>query len=158
MSFFPRHTRAALQPRASPTHLFETTSRGTTAFFSTTQKSYGDNAASVKASTQAAVQDASKPPSSLTDKVAQSPKRKTMAELDEELRLKMEGMSGDGGASGVEYENGKAEGLKQEEGETQRLVVDENHLTVGDLQGTGQTARPERIIETRPGMRRGGYY
>ncbi|KAK1978697.1 hypothetical protein LZ30DRAFT_598600 [Colletotrichum cereale] len=40
-------------------------------------------------------------------------KKKTMAELDEELRLKLEGMSGDGGAAGVEYENGKAEGLKR---------------------------------------------
>lgn len=36
-----------------------------------------------------------------------------MAELDEELRLKLEGMSGEGGAAGVEYENGKAEGLKR---------------------------------------------
>lgn len=40
-------------------------------------------------------------------------KKKTMAELDEELRLKLEGISGDGGASGVEYENGKAQGLKR---------------------------------------------
>lgn len=39
--------------------------------------------------------------------------RKTMAELDEELRLKLEGMSGDGGSAGVEYEGGKAEGLKR---------------------------------------------
>lgn len=36
-----------------------------------------------------------------------------MAELDEEVRLKLEGISGDGGASGVEYENGRAEGLKR---------------------------------------------
>lgn len=40
-------------------------------------------------------------------------KKKTMAELDEELRLKLEGISGDGGASGIEYEGGKAEGLKR---------------------------------------------
>ncbi|RXG46608.1 hypothetical protein VDGE_08136 [Verticillium dahliae] len=39
--------------------------------------------------------------------------RKTMAELDAELRLKMEGISGEGGAAGVEYEDGKAEGLKR---------------------------------------------
>lgn len=39
--------------------------------------------------------------------------RKTTAQLDEELRLKMEGISGDGGAAGVEYEDGKAEGLKR---------------------------------------------
>lgn len=36
-----------------------------------------------------------------------------MAELDEEMRLKLEAMSGEGGAAGVEYENGKAEGLKR---------------------------------------------
>ncbi|KAK2054636.1 hypothetical protein LY76DRAFT_619132 [Colletotrichum caudatum] len=43
----------------------------------------------------------------------QKEKKKTMAELDEELRLKLEGMSGEGGAAGVEYENGRAEGLKR---------------------------------------------
>lgn len=43
----------------------------------------------------------------------QKPKKKTMAELDEELRLKLEGMSGGGGSAGVEYENGKAEGLRR---------------------------------------------
>ena len=36
-----------------------------------------------------------------------------MAELDEELRLKLEGISGEGGAAGIEYEGGKAEGLKK---------------------------------------------
>ncbi|KAK1959900.1 hypothetical protein LY78DRAFT_558421, partial [Colletotrichum sublineola] len=40
-------------------------------------------------------------------------RKKTMAELDEELRLKLEGMSGEGGAAGVEYEDGRAEGLKR---------------------------------------------
>lgn len=39
--------------------------------------------------------------------------RKTQAQLDEELRVKLESMSGDGGAAGVEYENGRAEGLKR---------------------------------------------
>lgn len=48
-----------------------------------------------------------------TKKSAQKTKKKTMAELDEELKLKMEGMSGGGGSAGVEYENGKAEGLKR---------------------------------------------
>ncbi|KAM0326659.1 hypothetical protein ACHAQA_006528 [Verticillium albo-atrum] len=43
----------------------------------------------------------------------ETPPRKTMAELDAELRLKMESISGDGGAAGVEYEDGKAEGLKR---------------------------------------------
>jgi len=41
------------------------------------------------------------------------PKKKTMAELDEELRLKLEGISGEGGSAGIEYEGGKAVGLKR---------------------------------------------
>jgi hypothetical protein len=36
-----------------------------------------------------------------------------MAELDEELRLKLEGVSGEGGSAGIEYEGGKAVGLKR---------------------------------------------
>ncbi len=39
-------------------------------------------------------------------------RKKTVAELDEELRLKLEGISGEGGADGVEY-GGKAVGLKR---------------------------------------------
>ncbi|CZR49278.1 uncharacterized protein FPRO_08982 [Fusarium proliferatum ET1] len=42
-----------------------------------------------------------------------APRKKTSAELDQELREKLEGMSGDGGGAGVEYENGRAEGLKR---------------------------------------------
>jgi hypothetical protein len=41
------------------------------------------------------------------------PKEKSMAELDEELKLKLEGISGEGGASGLEYENGKAVAMKR---------------------------------------------
>lgn len=40
-------------------------------------------------------------------------KRKTQAQLDQELREKLEGLSGEGGGAGVEYEGGKAEGLKR---------------------------------------------
>lgn len=40
-------------------------------------------------------------------------RKKTMAELDAELREKLEALSGDGGSAGVEYENGTAEGLKR---------------------------------------------
>lgn len=39
--------------------------------------------------------------------------KKTNTELDEELREKLEMLSGEGGSAGVEYENGKAEGLKR---------------------------------------------
>ncbi|KAG4433189.1 hypothetical protein IFR05_011324 [Cadophora sp. M221] len=40
-------------------------------------------------------------------------KPKTILEQDEELRLKLEGISGGGGGAGVEYEGGKAVGLKR---------------------------------------------
>jgi hypothetical protein len=39
--------------------------------------------------------------------------KKTMAQMDEELRLKMSGMAGDGGEAGVEYEDGKPVAMKR---------------------------------------------
>ena len=41
------------------------------------------------------------------------PPRKSQAQLDEDLRLKMAGREGDGGASGVEYEDGKPVAMKR---------------------------------------------
>lgn len=41
------------------------------------------------------------------------PKKKTMAELDEELKLKMEEMAGDGGVAGLELEDGRAVSMKR---------------------------------------------
>ena len=49
---------------------------------------------------------------STAGKNSSSVKAKTVAQLDEELRLKLEQMSG--GPAGVEYENGVAAGLKSE--------------------------------------------
>jgi hypothetical protein len=42
-----------------------------------------------------------------------APKKKTQKEMDEELKQKMEGISGDGGASGVVYEDGKPVAMKR---------------------------------------------
>jgi len=39
--------------------------------------------------------------------------KKTMAQLDEELREKLEGRSGDGGAAGLELEGGKPVAMKR---------------------------------------------
>lgn len=39
--------------------------------------------------------------------------KKTQAELDKELQLKMQGLSGDGGESGVEYEDGQPVSMKR---------------------------------------------
>ncbi len=40
-------------------------------------------------------------------------KKKTMAELDEELRMKMEGRSGEGGEAGLELEDGRPAAMKR---------------------------------------------
>ncbi|KAF9740825.1 hypothetical protein PMIN06_004760 [Paraphaeosphaeria minitans] len=47
-----------------------------------------------------------------TDDQKTKPK-KTQAELDKELQLKMQGLSGDGGESGVEYEDGQPVSMKR---------------------------------------------
>ncbi|KAF2496225.1 hypothetical protein BU16DRAFT_460337, partial [Lophium mytilinum] len=39
--------------------------------------------------------------------------KKTQAELDEELRLKMQGIAGDGGEAGVELEDGQPVSMKR---------------------------------------------
>jgi hypothetical protein len=40
-------------------------------------------------------------------------KKKTQAELDRELQLRMQGMAGDGGDAGVEYEDGQPVSMKR---------------------------------------------
>lgn len=42
-----------------------------------------------------------------------SKKNKTQAELDDELRQKLEAMSGDGGAAGLELEDGQPVSMKR---------------------------------------------
>ncbi|KAF2813376.1 uncharacterized protein BDZ99DRAFT_460629 [Mytilinidion resinicola] len=39
--------------------------------------------------------------------------KKTQAELDEELRLKMQGIAGDGGEAGIELEDGQPVSMKR---------------------------------------------
>lgn len=41
------------------------------------------------------------------------PKQKTMAELDDEMRLKLEGISGEGGEAGLELEDGRPVAMKR---------------------------------------------
>jgi len=62
----------------------------------------------IQNTTQTNSREPSKPPPK-----KQTLKQKTMAMLDEELRLKMEGISGEGGESGVEYEDGKPVAMKR---------------------------------------------
>ncbi|KAH8727529.1 hypothetical protein GQ44DRAFT_770100 [Phaeosphaeriaceae sp. PMI808] len=40
-------------------------------------------------------------------------KKKTQAELDQELQLKLQGLAGDGGDAGVGYEDGKPVSMKR---------------------------------------------
>lgn len=52
--------------------------------------------------------------SSASDKQASAPaKIKTVAQADAELRERLERMSGDGGAAGIEYEDGKPSAMKR---------------------------------------------
>jgi hypothetical protein len=48
-----------------------------------------------------------------TEASKQELQKKTMAQIDEELRQKLEGMSGEGGAAGIELENGKPVAMKR---------------------------------------------
>ncbi|KFY58501.1 hypothetical protein V497_04801 [Pseudogymnoascus sp. VKM F-4516 (FW-969)] len=64
-------------------------------------------------------------------------KAKTIAELDEELKLKLEGISGEGGAAGLEYENGKA----------RLLSPNRNFLEVLEIPlSPGQPREPARTL------------
>lgn len=62
-------------------------------------------------STKPALQELNSKTMKAKDEV--KPKPKTIAQQDEELRLKLEGISGEGGSAGIEYEGGKAVGLKR---------------------------------------------
>ncbi|MCJ1472786.1 hypothetical protein MMC13_001435 [Lambiella insularis] len=57
--------------------------------------------------TAAEVESASQPESLVAKN------KKTQAELDEETRQKLEDLSGEGGAAGSEFENGKAVSMKR---------------------------------------------
>lgn len=46
-------------------------------------------------------------------KQVKSEKAKTVSQADEELRQKLEQMSGGGGAAGIEYEDGKPSAMKR---------------------------------------------
>lgn len=109
MSLLARRAATVFSSRASSTRDRIRASRISP--LSTTQNSCSgsDSATLAKENKQNAGHKEPKEPGEPTQKVRQ----KTMAELDEELKLKMEGMSGGGGSAGVEYENGKAEGLKR---------------------------------------------
>ncbi|RYO97448.1 hypothetical protein DL765_011192 [Monosporascus sp. GIB2] len=52
-------------------------------------------------------------PTTKGDTAAEQKHKKTMAELDQELQQKMSGIAGDGGAAGVEYEDGKPVAMKR---------------------------------------------
>lgn len=52
-------------------------------------------------------------PSQVEESSKVKPPKKTLAQLDEEMRAAMEGMSGDGGIAGAELEGGKAVSMKR---------------------------------------------
>ncbi|KAJ5356666.1 hypothetical protein N7517_011275 [Penicillium concentricum] len=65
-------------------------------------------------SKQEEINQTSKNPSNQDNKRhALQPKAKTVSQADAELRERLEQMSGEGGASGIEYEDGKANAMKR---------------------------------------------
>jgi hypothetical protein len=71
-------------------------------------RNYSDTSS---ASSTSAKDEASKS----TDKVSgeTKPRKKTQAELDQELLAKLQGHEDDGGAAGIEYEDGKPVSMKR---------------------------------------------
>jgi hypothetical protein len=53
------------------------------------------------------------PPDPSKQNPQQAKKKKTQADLDRELQEKMSGIAGDGGESGVEYEDGQPVAMKR---------------------------------------------
>jgi len=82
---------ATLRPRQQTVRLSSTTSNSS------------PSQAKIETPEQKEVQGEEKP----------APKKKTMAELDEELRLKMSGLAGDGGEAGVELEGGQVRSINR---------------------------------------------
>ncbi|KAL4753299.1 hypothetical protein BDW72DRAFT_37012 [Aspergillus terricola var. indicus] len=52
-------------------------------------------------------------PRSTSEHPQPQPEAKTVAQADEELRQRLEEMSGEGGAAGLEYEDGKPQTMKR---------------------------------------------
>jgi hypothetical protein len=75
---------------------------------STSPRPYSTTTSSPKSSKPS--QPSQNKPEELTNRQTQ---KKTMTQLDEELRQKLEGMSGDGGAAGLELEDGKPVAMKR---------------------------------------------
>lgn len=58
--------------------------------------------------------EANAPQTSTTKQADEAkPEKKTQAELDKELQLKLQGLAGEGGDAGVEYEDGKPVSMKR---------------------------------------------
>lgn len=96
-----RMQRASYQVRRLPIHRIR-------AFASTPPYLSSDNPPTSKQEPDPAVIEAEK-----VAATQESTKSKTMAQKDAELMQKLAGISGDGGESGVEYEDGKASAMKR---------------------------------------------
>ncbi|KJK65949.1 hypothetical protein P875_00021946 [Aspergillus parasiticus SU-1] len=78
---------------------------------------------------------------SQTGKKVKPEKAKTVSQADEELRQKLEQMSGGGGASGIEYEDGKPSAMKRSrltaapsyKYEAQETAIDVNDVTLAGI-------------------------
>lgn len=76
----------------------------------TSLRDYSDSS-STSTNTSAVSGDSQKSGAKPSEEV--KPKRKTQAELDAELMEKLQGLDSEGGAAGVEYEDGKPASMKR---------------------------------------------
>lgn len=76
----------------------------------TTRRAYSQTEAGSPTQGQAQVQKTGSNPN---DEKKEPKKRKTQAELDEELKQKLAGIDSEGGAAGVEYEDGQPASMKR---------------------------------------------
>ena len=122
-SFFTLET----QPRPAPTAVTSvpfsttTTSSSTSSSIKSSRTSTftGSSSTSMPSPSTSSTSHSSSPnitaSSGLSGRFAeqQKPKKKTQAQMDEELRMRMDDMAGEGGAAGVEYEDGKPVAMKR---------------------------------------------
>lgn len=118
------HLRSTLYLKYQLLGSFSTSTTASTTRFVSSNANQGSNSPDLQKAHQTTV-SIHKEPTSVPSKQAQPAdsnstvkaetvaKKKTIAELDEELKLKLEGISGEGGAAGLEYENGTAVAMKR---------------------------------------------
>jgi len=101
------NTIAKRLPSAAPTHRYVTTCIAASRTFATSTRLPSSQSPKEEPHPEKATEQKAQ------DAATTKKSTKTQAQLDEELREKMMGISGDGGSAGVEYENGEPVAMKR---------------------------------------------